>query len=72
MVYNLFLYSVLINMDPGNKLYYFNWKISINTEYVMYSVSVYACEAIYVVLILYIYIYILYKVPVFLFFRCYY
>ena len=42
--YNLFLYSVLINMDPVNKLYYFDWMLLINTEYVVYRM----CVEIYV------------------------
>ena len=46
--YDLFLYSVLINMDPVNKLYFFDWMILINTEYVVYSICVCVCVGIYV------------------------
>ena len=64
--YDVFLYSVLINMDPVNKLDCFDWMILINTEYVVYSRYVCVCVDIYVDYI-YIYIYILvYKVPVFI------
>ena len=44
MAYDLFLYSVLINMDPVNMLYFFDWMILINTEYVIYSM----CMGVYV------------------------
>ena len=40
---DLFLHSVLINMDPLNKLYCFDWMILINTECVVYSMCVGVC-----------------------------
>ena len=55
--YDLFLYSVLVNMDPVNKLYCFDWMILINAEYVVYSIM---CVCVLTsMLIEYIYIYIL-------------
>ena len=51
-------------MDPVNKLYYFDWLILINTEYVVYSMCVCVCWHLCG---LNIYNYILvYKVPVFI------
>ena len=44
MAYDLFLYSILVNVTPVNKLYHFDWMILINTEYVyVYSVCVFGC-----------------------------
>ena len=42
---DLFLYSVLINMDPVNKLSFFDWMILISAEYVVYIMCVcYFCD----------------------------
>ena len=39
----MFLYSVLVILNPVNKLYHFDWMILINTEYV---VCVYVCVCV--------------------------
>ena len=50
MAYDLVLYSVLVNMNPINKLYWFDWIILINSEYVViYYVCVCWCIDMYVV-----------------------
>ena len=48
MTYDMFLYSVLVNMNPVNKLYWFDWMILINTEYVVLGVCVCLCVDMYV------------------------
>ena len=62
MAYDLVLYSVLVNMNPINKLYCFDWIILINAEYVVYimcvCVGVLICmwfEYIYVCVYIYMY-----------------
>ena len=49
MAYDLVLYSVLVNMNPVNKLYLFDWIILINAEYVVYIMCVCLCVDMYVV-----------------------
>ena len=62
MAYDRVLYSVLVNMNPINKLYCFDWIILINAEYVVYimcvCVGVLICmwfEYIYVCVYIYMY-----------------
>ena len=49
MAYDRVLYSVLVNMNPINKLYCFDWIILINAEYVVYIMCVCWCVDMYVV-----------------------
>ena len=39
----MFLYSVLIIMDPVNKLYFFDWMVLISAECVVYIIYVCVC-----------------------------
>ena len=65
MAYDRVLYSVLVNMNPINKLYCFDWIILINAEYVVYIMCVCWCVGVlicmwfeYIYVCVYIYIYV--------------